>query len=230
MNYFFLILLAVAPTIALAAFILLHDRYDKEPFSLLIKVFFFGMLCTIPTMLVEIGLLRFNFFGGIVGAAIQAFIIVGFTEEFFKRMVVRRRALYHFAFNEKLDGIVYCSIASLGFATVENVFYVLTYYSHEPTIWITRAFLSVPTHMLLGIIMGYFLSEFKYCGDPTRAPQLYRRALYVPALLHGAFDFILMAGFSFYIYLLIPLVVFLWVFGMILLRKYYKESKAQHGY
>ena len=67
MNVITLILLAVAPGIALTIFILLHDRYDKEPFSLLLKVFVFGMLATIPTMLVEMGLMYVNFFSGLFG-------------------------------------------------------------------------------------------------------------------------------------------------------------------
>lgn len=230
MNYFTLILLAVAPTIALIAFILLHDRYDKEPFSLLLKVFFFGMLSTVPTLLVEIGLARYNIFSGVFGAAVQAFVIIGFTEEFFKRLVVVKMAANRSEFNEKLDGIVYCAMASLGFATVENVFYVISYSATDPTIWIARAFLSVPTHMLLGIIMGYYISQARFGYDRITVRKNHSRALYIPALIHGAFDFALLSGFSFYLYILIPVVVFMWVYGLIRLRQYYKESKAAHGY
>lgn len=35
-----LIMLAVLPSVVLALFIILYDRYDREPFRLLIKVFF----------------------------------------------------------------------------------------------------------------------------------------------------------------------------------------------
>ena len=229
MNYFTLILLAIAPGAALIVFILLHDRYDKEPFRLLLKVFVFGMLAVVPTILVELGLQYINFFSGIIGIAIQAFIIVGLTEEFFKRLVVTKSVLYKSEFNEMLDGIVYCAIASLGFASIENIFYVINYAATDPTVWITRAFLSVPTHMLLGIIMGYYLSQYRFGTDPDKTRSAYRKALLIPAVLHGAFDFIIMSQLPYYIFILIPLVVFLWIFGMVLLRRYYKLSKLQFG-
>ena len=114
MENLYLIVLAVAPVAVLIVFILLHDRYDREPFSMLLKVFVFGMLASIPVIAVELVLKAFNFFNGIIGIAIHAFVIVGLTEEFFKRFVVAKSALYHKEFNEKLDGIVYCVLASLG--------------------------------------------------------------------------------------------------------------------
>ena len=230
MNNFYLILLAVAPSIALITFILLHDRYDKEPLGMLVKVFVFGMLASIPVLIVEIFLSRYNFFSGVIGAAIQAFIVIGFTEEFFKRMVVVKTALFHPAFNEKLDGIVYCAMASLGFATVENVIYVIQYSSLEPSIWIMRAFLSVPTHMLLGIIMGYFLGLSRFGANKSETISNFKKALIIPMLLHGAYDFVLIAGFDNFLYFFIPIVVLLWVLGMVMLRKFTKDSKRDHQY
>ncbi len=230
MDKLYMILLAVAPSIALITFILLHDRYDKEPFGMLAKVFFFGMLSSIPILVAEILMSRYNFFSGLLGVAIQAFIVVGLTEEFFKRLVVVKTALFHEEFNEKLDGIVYCAMASLGFATVENVLYVIQFSSLEPSIWLMRAFLSVPTHMLLGIIMGYYLGLSRFGPDKGNTVLNYKKALIIPAVLHGAYDFVLMAGFDNYIYFFIPIVITLWVLGMVMLRKFTKASKIEHQY
>ncbi len=230
MDNLYMILLAVAPSIALIAFILLHDRYDKEPFGMLAKVFFFGMLASIPVLVVELLLSRYNFFSGLLGAAIQAFIVIGFTEEFFKRLVVVKTALFHKEFNEKLDGIVYCAMASLGFATVENVLYVIQFSSLEPSIWLMRAFLSVPTHMLLGIIMGYFLGLSRFGPNKADTISNYKKALIIPVVLHGAYDFVLMAGFDNYLYFFVPIVILLWVLGMVMLRKFTKASKQDHQY
>ena len=107
-----LVLLAIFPSIILALIILFYDRYDKEPFGLLMKVFFFGMLATIPTIIAEVIGNMFNFFSGIIGIAVEAFIVVGLAEEFFKRRVVLKHAFNHSAFDEKLDGIVYCGFAA----------------------------------------------------------------------------------------------------------------------
>lgn len=230
MNNLNLLLLAVAPSVALIAFILLHDRYDKEPFGMLVKVFFFGMLSSIPILGVELLLGSFNFFRGILGIAIQAFIVVGFTEEFFKRFVVVKTALYHPEFNEKLDGIVYCCMASLGFATVENVIYVLQLGMTDPSVWLLRAIISVPTHMLLGIVMGYYLGLFRFGSYRNNAASNYKKALYIPAIIHGAFDFVLMSGFNYYLFLFVPIVISLWIAGMVMLRRFTKASKEEHSY
>ena len=92
MNYLYLILLAVAPGVALVFFILLNDRYDREPARLLFKVFFMGMLVTLPTIVVELIGQYFNIFNGIYGLLFEAFIVIGLSEEFFKRRVVLRYA------------------------------------------------------------------------------------------------------------------------------------------
>jgi len=229
MNYFYLILLAIAPGAALVIFILLNDRYDREPARLLIKVFLMGMLVTLPTIVVELIGQYFNIFSGIYGLLFEAFIVIGLSEEFFKRRVVLRYAFYHPAFNEKLDGIVYCSLAALGFATLENIFYVISYYPMNENIWITRAFLSVPVHMLLGIIMGYYLSLAKYCPHPGKCKSYMTRSLLIPAALHGAFDFVLMSQYPLLTLLFIPIVIYLWISAMIKLRRYYVDSRQHHG-
>ena len=229
MNYLYLILLAVAPGAALVIFILLNDRYDREPARLLIKVFVMGMLVTLPTIVVEMIGQRFNIFNGMLGKAVEAFIVVGLSEEFFKRRIVMRYAYYHPAFNERLDGIVYCGLAALGFATLENIFYVISYYANQPDLWITRALVSVPVHMLLGIIMGYYLSLAKYCPHPGKCRGYMTKSLLIPAVLHGAFDFVLMSDYPLLTLLFIPIIVYLWITSLIKLRKYYIESKQLHG-
>ena len=40
-------------------------------------------------------------------------------------------AYFHPAFNEKLDGIIYCTFSALGFATIENIMYVVSGYDAD---------------------------------------------------------------------------------------------------
>jgi len=230
MELLWMILSAVLPGIVLAMCIVFIDRYDKEPKMLLIKVFFFGMLATLPTIAVESFGQRFNIFRGLYGTLFEAFIVVGLSEEFFKRLVVLRFAFNHPAFNEKLDGIVYCGIAALGFATMENIFYIVNYSAAVPDIWVTRALLSVPAHMLLGVTMGYYLSLSRFCMDPRLCIEYMKKSLYVPALLHGAFDFILMTNLPLISLALIPFVAVLWILSIVRLRRYYKESKSNRRF
>ena len=229
MNTIILIGLAILPTVILIVLLLYFDRFDKEPVQLLVKVFFFGILSTIPTVIAERIGGYFNIFNGIFGIAIHAFIVVALSEEFFKRRVVLKRAYNHPAFNEKLDGIIYCSFASLGFATAENIMYVLSYQAADQSIWVTRALLSVPAHMLLGVTMGYYLAMAKFCMDPKKCKKYLRQSLFVPVILHGIFDFILMSGSPFLLLFFIPFVIYLWVSSFKKLNIYYKDSKAMNS-
>lgn len=223
MNNLFLV--AVAPGIAFALAIYLTDRYDKEPIGLLLKIFIIGALSVIPTAFVETILSMFNVFGGYLGILYTSFVVAGLTEEYFKRIVVVKFALFHEAFNEKLDGIVYCSFSALGFATVENIMYVVFRYSANPYVGIMRGILSVPAHMLFGITMGYYLSLAKYADSEEERARYFKKSLYVPVLLHGIFDFILMSQSQWLMIVFIPFVLFLWVFNLKKLRKYWILSR-----
>ena len=191
-----LLVTAVTPGIALAIIIYLIDKHDREPIKLLVKTFLGGAIIVIPTILFESFLSSFNIFNGLLGAAYTAFIVAGFSEEFFKRFVVMRIDYNNPAYNERLDGIVYCVIASLGFATVENAIYVVFRFADVESVAIYRAILSVPAHMLFAITMGYYLSMAKFCSDPFKRKKYYSKSLTIPMILHGIFDFILMSGNS----------------------------------
>jgi RsiW-degrading membrane proteinase PrsW (M82 family) len=87
-------------------------------------------------------------------------------------------------FNEPFDGIVYAVMVSMGFATLENVIYVLEY-GYETAI--LRMFTAVPAHATFGVLMGYFLGKAKF----TRRKQLYYSivALFAATVFHGAYDY-----------------------------------------
>ncbi|MGQ9664052.1 MAG: PrsW family glutamic-type intramembrane protease [bacterium] len=57
-------------------------------------------------------------------------------------------------FDEVMDGIVHCVASSLGFATVENIIYVL---DRGAGTGILRAFLSVSGYAFFGALMGYYI-------------------------------------------------------------------------
>lgn len=221
-----LFIIAIIPGIALSIGMYLTDRYDKEPVRLLFKVFIFGCLSVIPTAIVERILVSVNIFGGLLSSAFTAFIVAGLTEEFFKREVVLKSAYNSIHFNEKLDGIVYCVFAALGFATIENIMYVVFRFSANPYIGLYRGVLSVPAHMLFAVTMGYYLSLAKFSSDKKVFKKYLNKALFVPVILHGIFDFILMANIPILMTIFIPYVIYLWIVNLRKLNEYYKESKS----
>ncbi|MCY6371652.1 PrsW family intramembrane metalloprotease [Clostridium ganghwense] len=220
-----LFVIAVIPGIALALSVYLTDRYDKEPIGLLMKVFILGALSVIPAAAVETVLTLFNVFPGVLGSAFTAFIVAGLTEEFLKREVILRTSFKNKAFNEKLDGIIYAVFSALGFATVENIMYVVFRFATNPYVGIYRGVFSVPAHMLFAVTMGYYLSlaKFSYTGDEYRI--FLRRSLTVPVILHGIFDFILMSKIPILLAIFIPYIIYLWIVNLRKLNEYYLESK-----
>lgn len=222
-----LLVIAVTPAIALGLAVYLTDRFDREPLRLLAKVFLWGAFSVIPIVIVGRFLSSFNIFTGIFSAVFTAFILAGLTEEFFKREVVLKAVYRHRAFDEKLDGIIYAVFASLGFATVENIMYVVVSYSSNPTVGFSRGAFSVPTHVLLGITMGYYLSLAKFSDDAALEKHYLRKALIIPALLHGTFNFILMADLPILFTLFFPYIIYLWIANLKKLNHYYRDSKKR---
>jgi len=224
-----LFIIATIPALSIAYAVYLSDRYDREPLSLLFKTFIFGALIVIPTVIVERLLITFQIFPGVLGAAYTAFIVAGFTEEYFKRSVVLRLIYNNRNFDEKLDGIVYAVFSALGFATVENIIYVVFRFSYNPHIGLYRGILSVPAHAIFAVTMGYYLSLAKFSKDQIQEKQYLRKSLYMPMLLHGFFNFILMSNIPILGSLLIPYVIYIWWTNQRKLNIYIHESGIKHN-
>ncbi|HHV27559.1 PrsW family glutamic-type intramembrane protease [Anaerosalibacter bizertensis] len=222
-----LFIIAITPALVITVGLYLSDRYDKEPLKLLLITYILGALSVIPTIFVEELLTVFNVFPGILGAFYTAFIVAGFTEEYFKRLVVLKVAYKSKYFNEKLDGIVYAVFASMGFATIENVIYVVYRYSNNPYIGLYRGILSVPAHGVFAVTMGYYLSLAKFSTIEERKRRAYRRSLYMPIIFHGIFDFILMANIPQLTIIFVPYVIYLWWLNERKLSKYLYDSRSR---
>jgi len=224
-----LFVIAITPGIALGIGIYLVDRYDREPLSLLLKMFVLGALSVIPVLIVERFFISINPFRGVLEHAYTAFIVAGFTEEYFKRAVVLFGAYRSKSFNEKLDGIVYAVFAALGFATIENIMYVVYRYSGNYYVGVMRGILSVPAHTLFAVTMGYYLSLAKFSINEKESKAYQMRSLVIPMLLHGLFNFILMAKIPILMLLFIPYVVYLWRVNLIKLNEYTRESRDKYN-
>jgi RsiW-degrading membrane proteinase PrsW (M82 family) len=220
--------IALAPALAIGIFIYQKGRYDREPISLLLKLFIFGALIVVPVYFIERILSAIIIFPGILGAVYSSFIVAGVTEEFFKRLVTVKTVCRDKNYNEKLDGIVYTVFAALGFATVENLLYILGslggYGSYIYT-GISRGIFAVPAHMLFAVTMGYYLSLSKFATNGEEKRRYYSKSLYTPILFHGTYDFLLMNGLSFIMPVFIIFVLYMWRVNLIKLNEYVQESR-----
>jgi len=180
-----LLALAIAPGLAIIFFIYYKDKYEKEPLSLLVKCFFLGVLAIIPAVIIEL-CFDLSAHKEMWIVAIYAFAIVGLSEESSKWVFLRFYAYRKKDFNEPFDGIVYAVMISMGFATAENVLYVL---QGGWSVGLLRMFSAVPAHACFAIIMGYFVGLAKFRNN--RALLLFL-GLMSATVLHGFYDFFLL--------------------------------------
>ena len=127
-----------------------------------------------------------------------------------------------------MDGIIYCVFSALGFATVENIVYVAFKFTSNPHIGLYRGIFSVPAHGLFAVTMGYYLGIAKFSEDKKEEKCCKRKALWMPLLLHGAFNFILMSKLNYGFLIFIPYVIYLWIVNLKKLTRYYSASKIRY--
>lgn len=205
-----LLLASLAPVFIILFYIYFRDKYEKEPFGLLVKSLLAGVLIVLPVLFAERLLMALMPPLDKVGtAAYHAFVVAGFTEEVFKFLALYLLVWRSPSFNEKFDGIVYSVFVSLGFAAVENVLYVMDGGMQTAMV---RALTAVPAHALFGVTMGYYLGV-AHMYEELKKPYLLR-ALFFPILLHGIYDFILMVEIGWLLLLFIPYVIGLYLLGM----------------
>ncbi|MBM7569805.1 glutamic-type intramembrane protease PrsW [Aquibacillus albus] len=210
----------IAPTLALMSFFYLKDRYNTEPIYSVIRTFVYGALLVFPIMFIQYAFLEEG-----IGQTpvIRSFVLIGFLEEFFKWFIFMYTIYKYTEFDSIYDGITYGVSISLGFATVENLLYLI---AHGIEYAFARALFPVSSHALFGVIMGYYLGKAKYRSKAPRITIMI--ALIVPVLLHGFYDFILETIKSNWMYIIIPFMIGLWASGLrkVKIANQYKADKV----
>ena len=184
-----LLALAIAPGIVICLFIYFKDKYNREPLGLMLLSFFLGMLAIIPAIIIQLALTKpaNQLMGeGVMYTAVFAFLIVALSEEGSKFLALRFVPYRRKAFDDPFDGIIYAVMVSMGFATLENIGYVL---QNGLGTGILRMFLSVPAHATFAVLMGYHVGLAKFDTANRRRHMLL--AIFWPVVFHGTFDFFL---------------------------------------
>ena len=172
-----------------------RDRYLPSPLPLVIRTFLYGVLVSVPIVLVGVALTGFGAIdvdqpGHSLGtAAYTAFIVAGFTEELGKFLAVRQTLYKSPYFSEPMDGLIFAAAAALGFASIENVGYMVSF---GAAVVLLRGVFSTVGHVLFAAPWGFALGRQKR-GGPSGA-LFTRAALVVGITAHGLFDFFIFVG------------------------------------
>ncbi|SDN37904.1 glutamic-type intramembrane protease PrsW [Alkalicoccus daliensis] len=205
---------ACAPAIALLLYFYLKDQFELEPFHMVIRSYVFGGLLVFPVMFIQYAVITET---GISSSFLLSVILAPFTEEFLKWFTVMFTVYFHMHFNQRYDGIVYACAVGLGFASVENIFYLIE--NGLDTAFL-RAVFPVTSHALFGVVMGYYFGLAKFSAKRKTFLLI---SFLVPLLLHSVYNVILLAPGS-WAYLLVTFMIFMWIFAM---KKVKSANKAQ---
>jgi len=202
-DYSFYIILGLLPSFLWLLFYLRKDAHP-EPNSMVLKIFFWGIMIAPLAAGLEMILiwliyapsrfLSLSWSPGIWGVLLAGTFIPASVEEYLKYMVVKLKVLKNSEFDEPTDAMLYCIIAALGFAAVENLL-VLFYSSfsdpEETFQTITFRFLGATlVHALASGITGYWLAQSLFCLRQKR--KIIAKGLILAILIHSCYNYFIL--------------------------------------
>ena len=171
------LLLTLGAPIVIVLSIVYLDKF-KEPTDLILKTFFIGILLCIPAGVLNDLLIN----------SYEQSYRAGLTEESLKFLVLYFYIRTQTAFDEPMDAIVYGTIISLGFATLENFSYVYYISSEAESLntAILRSMSAIPLHATCGIIMGYFFGLHAFLNSKLALLQ----SIVIPVGIHASYNYL----------------------------------------
>ena len=197
---------SIVPVALLFLWLYYRDRL-REPAGVVLLTLLLGVLIAAPAIALEIGMMKLGVALGLtrhsgtetlLHAGFNAFAVAALVEEALKFGVLWFYAARRDAFDEPMDGIVYGAAASLGFAGIENVLYVMGNWmgdggsvGNSLTVASMRAFTAVPMHAAFGVVMGACIGVARF--TPRRRHLWIALGLAGAIGLHGFYNFTLMS-------------------------------------
>ena len=181
-----LVTLSISPGFLIMVIIYNLDKYDKEPLWLLAIAFIFGAVNLYIAIDVQEYALSFNTEGNELFKTAREALTISISEEFLKFLVILIFIYPSKHFDEPFDGIVYCVFAGMGFATVENLTFVM---QASSSLAFLRMVSAIPAHFVFSVIMGYYIGKAK---SAKKLRFLYiLMGLLIPIIFHGLYDYFL---------------------------------------
>ena len=225
-----LLIAALIPPLFLMVQVYRTDKIEREPVGLIVKLFLFGIISVIPTGIVESladSIVMQGIFAGSTSAFarfIQFFFLVALVEEFFKYIFLKIGSWRNPAFDYVFDAVVYSAAVALGFAAFENIGYVFSFGIEVAGL---RAVTAIPGHCIFGILMGHYYGLAKMAekdGNEAAKRGFLTKALWIPVLLHGFYDFAASSGSEIMTIVFFAFVVALDVVAIRRVREYSKSD------
>jgi protease PrsW len=222
MLIIFSALAAIVPMSIYLVLIWKFDRYDREPFKLVLTNYLWGafgaivlallgslFLTTIASFFIRDNLQLSRF-----GAIVVAPLVEEFTKGLFLLITIVNKK-----FDNITDGIVYGGAIGLGFGMTENFLYFVTYgesISNWIMLVIVRSLFSAVMHCVSTATLGAFLGSAKFKSSSKKV--LYALiGFFIAAMIHSIWNFSLsyekIAPIGF-LFMFISIIIFISVFSI----------------
>lgn len=184
-----LLLAAILPGLLICVLIYFLDKHEKEGAIPLLITFCLGMLSALPALGIQMlaSKMGLDSTANIGFLLFYVFIVVAFSEELVKLVMLFGYPYSRPFFNEPMDGIVYTIMIGMGFAVVENIIYANNFGMETVMV---RSFTAVPAHAIFAVFMGYFVGLSKF--HPSSKWKLTGFGFLLAVGIHGLYDFFIL--------------------------------------
>lgn len=203
-DFYIIYILAILPAVLITFYVYKKDIFPEDV-SEVIVTFLLGtsIVLFLHLLIPLVESFEAFYFSDVAKHAYFSFFRAAALEEIMKFLVVYFYCYRLSSFNEPMDAIVFSTAASLGFAAIENIDYVMNAKNDNIAfdIAVLRAFSAIPLHAFCGVIMGLFLglSIFSHKNNS----RFLFLSLAAPIFIHGLYNFMLSIGIGFLIYILL---------------------------
>lgn len=199
-TWLYALVAGIFPAIFWIIFWMREDDDDMpEPRTLIIETFIFGGLIGFVASGTET---LINYLDIVKYETIAGIILFAFIEEFLKFFIVYKTALQTRFNNERMDPVLYMIVGGLGFAAMENIFYLIDYIHNFEYIksmidggyrFIGSTLLHTISSAFIGI--GCAVFYFKKWNIKIVAVLI---GLIIATIMHSLFNFLVMSGNDLY--------------------------------
>jgi RsiW-degrading membrane proteinase PrsW (M82 family) len=198
------------------------DRHQPEPLQNLLFCFLLGIAASYLSKFMYVALETVNLRMDAYELAATnlwhllaySIFVIGGIEETAKLAPFLLFAIRFKAFDENLDGIIYASFIALGYAAMENYHY-LQFLTEREAMY--RGFAGPLVHILFASVWGYRIGVARLAGRPLLLVSFV--AVTIAAVLHGLYDFIVIALPISALPLSALLILAVWIWRLIAIRR-----------
>ena len=192
-----LIAIALAPAIALVWFFYARNVYTPQGKWVIAVLFVAGGAITMLALVMNHSVEKYTeLWAGAPHTNLRItfwLLGVGLNEEFSKMLVLLLVLYPRRDFTTSYQGLMGAATVALGFAAIENIFYLERY---GTVTLLTRSVLTVPAHAFFTVPMGVLMAYSKRASTPLGKYLWLMAGLGVSASFHGLYDIWLSFGSS----------------------------------